>query len=377
MSVECLVATAIGGQASHLEERNTVLGRDAFIDFLRGLTIINMVLVHFRGVLPELGDKIIDFTDLAMESFVFLAGFMIRKHYLEIFEQDKNKAIRKLYMRALKILALQYIMIATISIPFYAYFRLNGYQELLKFSVCSALLLNQIPILHILPTFIPLLLAAPIILFCLAKKLDNWLLGTSILVFLVGSAQPDHAILGNEVIFPVVLWQIYFVMGCYLGKFYNRLNGGNVTRFLIYALLAYMFCVFLKFGGYIHWMHNVKMNWNIYPKKFPLNVYGVFYGTSFLFLFYSVSLVLWRKVRNYSFFGHVIPVFGRNSLLTFIIHVYFAYLVSVLQIWAVNSIVLSGVVISNFYITYRLASYVELTRENRHLPRAYSWLFSG
>jgi hypothetical protein len=333
--------------------------RDAFIDFVRGLTIINMFIVHFRDSLPASLGSLIDLSDLAMESFVFLAGFMIGRHYLAKFKNDRNQVTKRLWSRAFEILMIHYMMIVTISMPFYSYFRLDNRQQLWDFTISSVFFLNQVPILHILPTFIPLFLLAPLILFCLDRNWDNWLLAASIMVFLIGNVRPDLIRFGDKVIFPVMLWQIYFVLGCYIGKFYLHLQRFPVRKFFFCALLACFLCAFIKFGGYFQWMRDIKTTLNLYPKKFPLNIYGLIYGVVLLSLFYSSALCIWEHVKRYRLFGKIISLFGRNSLAAFVIHAYFVFIVVTMQELAIHRFAVLSLVAASFYVTYRILTRID------------------
>lgn len=343
-----------------MEETATIdHGREVFVDFVRGLTIINMYIVHFRDSLPALWGRLIDFADLAVESFIFLAGFMVGRHYLIKFQRNRKQTTKRLWSRAFEILIIHFIMIATISIPFYAYFRLDGYHQLYNFAASSMLLLNQIPILHILPTFITLFLLAPLVLLCLEKHWDTWLLIASAIVFLVGNVHPNPIGLGDTAIFPVILWQVYFVLGCYVGKHYLKIAHINVRRFFFYAFAFYILCAFLKFGGYFQWMHDIKSTLNLYPKKFPLNIYGLVYGMGFLSLCYASALLVWDSVKRYRIFGVIIPVFGRNSLAAFVIHAYFIYIAATMQELAIHRFAVLFFVAASFYVTYQILTCID------------------
>lgn len=342
-----------------MEETSTIEhGREVLIDFVRGLTIINMYIVHFQDSLPVLFGGLIDFPDLAVESFIFLAGFMVGRHYLVKFENNSFQVTKSLWSRAFKILIIHYIMIVTIGIPFYAYFRLDGYQQLYNFVASSTLFLNQIPILHILPTFIPLFLLSPLVLVFLERQWDVWLLVASVVLFLIGNAYPNPIGHGDTAIFPVSLWQTYFVVGCCIGKTYHKFDRIDVRKFFLYALAIFIVCAFVKFGGYFQWMNHLKATLNLYPKKFPLNIYGLVYGMAFLALFYASALYIWEKVKHYRLFGEIIPLFGRNSLAAFVIHAYFVYIVAAMQESAIHRFAILGVAIASFYFTYTILSYI-------------------
>lgn len=349
--------------------------RDLIIDFFRGVIIINMIMVHFSSKFPKTLEAIINFADFAIEGFVFLAGFMIGRHYLEKFKKNKNEVIRRLLQRAAKLILIQYIMILTISLPFYSIFKLNNNYELLNFILSSFLFLNQIPVIHILPTFIPLLITSPLILLMLV---DNWnylLILFSFMLFLLGCYDPYIFSLGDKTIFPVVLWQIYFVVGIYFGKLSGSVNNINHNKLLVYAVIIYSFAFLMKYGGYFNEIHIIKEKFNIYPKKFSLNIYGLIYGASFLFLFYTGTIRLWGILKRHYFFSEIVPLLGRNSLITFVIHAYFVYLIESFNNLKLNKYVIYVLIVTSFYFTYKIIEQINERNRTGRLPLAYKWLF--
>ena len=153
-----------------------------------------------------------------MEGFLFLAGFTIGWHYLPKFRQNKWAAASVLWGRAGKIVLIHYLMILTISLPFWSYFYLQTVDQVIDFGLSSFLFLNQIPILHILPTFVPLFVLSPALLYLLSRNWDWWLPAGSLALFGIFVSDPNALSYGENRIFPVILWQVYFVFGCFLGK---------------------------------------------------------------------------------------------------------------------------------------------------------------
>jgi len=350
--------------------------RDTAVDFFRGVVIINMILVHFSSNFPGGIAFIIESLDFAIEGFVFLAGVMIGKHYLPKFTRDKRDVVKRLFSRAAKLVVIQYIMILTISLPFYSYFYLNGYNENFQFAVSSFLFLNQIPILHILPTFIPLFILSPVILFLLFKNYDFLLMAISVGVFLLGCYDPYIFIIKEKAIFPVVLWQIYFVVGSIAGKFSSKNMRLDYNRLFISAVLLYMICFLMKYGGYYRFFHDIKAQFDIYPKKFPLNVYGFLYGSSLLFLLYALTVKLWSVLKKCASVFNVLSLFGRYSLLVFIIHAYFVYLIRSAKQLGMETYIVSALIAGTFIVTYKLSSLIDQRYQRNELPFAYRWLLS-
>ena len=53
-------------------------------------------------------------------------------------------------------------------------------------------------------------------------------------------------------------------------------------------------------------------------------------GLSLLFVLYSLSAYLWPGLRHSRVIARPISVFGRHSLLVFVMHAYFAYVIGAL-----------------------------------------------
>ena len=348
--------------------------RELVIDFFRGIIIINMIFIHYSRFFQDFLRKMINFGDIAIEGFIFLAGFMIGRHYLEKFMVNKKEVTKRLLLRSIKLVFIQYIMIMTISLPFYSCFRFTSEHEILKFIISSFLFLNQIPILHILPTFIPLLIISPILLVILAKNWDYWLIFFSIILFLVGWNNPYIFNVGERTIFPFVLWQIYFVLGSFIGKCSNTMRNINNNRLLIYSVILYSIAFFMKYGGYFNEIHVIKVTYNIYPKKFPLNLYGFLYGCSSLLLFYTVIIKLWGILTRYRLFSKIIPLLGRYSLTTFMIHAYFVYLFESLVRIPLNKYIIYFLLISSFYFIFKIIYQIDKENKNNRLPPLFKWL---
>ena len=186
---------------------------------MRGIVILDMVLVHFDYVFPTLLAKVIDYSDFAMEGFIFLAGYSVAMRYWPIILERPGTAFRKLIAKALKLYAVQALMIFTISLPLYllVFEQRRAQESIGAFTLKSLALLNQVGLIHILPTFIPLFVISPLLLFAFKRGLDSLVLAASVFLFTLGNVHPYLLDLGEKTIFPFILWQIYFVAGCYLG----------------------------------------------------------------------------------------------------------------------------------------------------------------
>jgi hypothetical protein len=315
--------------------------RHEIVDFLRGVAILDMILVHYSAWLDSLRlggvGKLIRYTDFAVEAFILLAGFIIGSHYLAKFQVDEPSVIRILLQRAGQIIGIQYVMIATLSIPvaLVAGQTIMGADSIWQFGVKSFLFLNQVPLLHILPTFVPLFLLSVPLLFALKRDWDIVVAVLSVSLFAFGQWQPYLPLdFAENAIFPPVLWQLYFVSGMLLGKYqvavriWLKLHGRwNV----LLALIGFLIMAFVYHGH--HWIPawgKALEDSQLVVRKFPLNWLGLLCHGSILYLLIAVTTFTWpRLTRLQTVVSHVSRL-GRNSLVLFIVHVYVCFVVTYL-----------------------------------------------
>jgi len=350
--------------------------RDDKIDFFRGLVISDMVLVHLSGYFPRPISFVLESFDFAVEGFIFLAGFMIGKHYLAKYRKDPIPVIKRLIGRAGKLVVIQYIMILTISLPYYSFFILKSTDDIISFAKSSFLFLNQIPILHILPTFIPLFAASPVLLLLLSRDNTHLLLLASLALFLVGCYDPYIFSIGDNTIFPVILWQLYFVLGSVIGKKSNETKLSDYNRIFKLAATFLVFCLLLKYGSYFDSIREVKAQYNIYPKKFPLNVYGFMYGSSILLFLYAFTMRFWSFIKTGTLTVEVFALFGRQSLALFVIHAYFIYLIQTVTQLGGGKVIIDLLLLSAIAGIYIAILTLDRWSNTKRLPFAYKWLFT-
>lgn len=292
-------------------------GRIEVIDFLRGFAIVEMFASHFDNYYPLILAKLVDYSETAMGLFVLLAGFMIGRHYFPAFLHDQRRTTRRLWMRALQIVVVQYIIIATVNVPLHliGYERVGRDEGMLRFLFKSAAFLNQIGIVHILPIFIPLFLVSPLILFLFKARLDWVLFVASAGIFAVGNFWPHLLDLGDPTIFPVMVIQIYFIAGCAWGK--SAYVGGRIEpRALngwLIASCAAMFTAMFLFLGKIVPGRLVSFH--------PLNIFGLLYHAPIIMTIVLGTMRFWRAIRALPLYRWI-ALLGRHALLAFVLQLY-------------------------------------------------------
>ena len=352
--------------------------RSEIIDFVRGIVIIDMMLVHYKdslNIIPGLNlSKLIGYTDFAIEGFVFLAGLMVGLHYFEKFRDQPAQVIKRLILRSAELLAIYYIMVLTISLPLALLLgsSLTGLETPLVYIFRSFLLQNQVGLLHILPTFVPLFLLAIPMLYLLEKGYDLIVMVVSLCFFVLGNFDPYIFNVGDKTIFPVVLWQIYFVAGVLLGKRRVMVENWSMKKkyvFLLVSLLTFALGCFLYHGHHIYpSVGEIRDQFGIKVSKFPLNYWGLLYYGSIFLVVVSLTALFWNKIQNWRKVVNTVTLFGRHSLLVFTIHVYFA-----------KSLVLTGnisgnpfplpqlIIIANVFIAVLILKHLEGHNINKHI----------
>jgi hypothetical protein len=298
------------------------------IDFLRGIAIVEMLSTHYAVYFPTVLAKLIDYTETAMPLFVLLAGLMVGWDYRK-FERDPGSQTRIVWKRALRVLVIQYLMILTLAVPLYLLGMpgVGNGQSLGAFLLQSMFFLNQIGLLHILPTFVPLFAIGPAVLFALSRGWDGALLLISVALFCVGHIHPYLLDFGEPTIFPFILFQLYFVVGCMLGK-RTRQKGAlppeRPKRWAVVSVVLLLASLLVVHGKFV-------------PAQFisihPLNLFGLLYELPLIATVWLVSLIMLpnlKRVWGYEYVGR----FGRHALLAFVLHVYLAKALAVLNFLA-------------------------------------------
>jgi OpgC protein len=343
------------------------------IDMLRGITIIEMLAAHFARYFPKPVELAITYTETAMALFVLLAGFMVGWRIVN-FSTRPLTISRDLLWRAAKIFAVQVVLVLTAGVVVYVaslYGAADG-KTFTQFIGQSLLLYNQIGLLHILPTFLPLFVIAPAILAAIAAGLELPLLLASGALFAIGHINPYVLNYGAPAIFPFVMFQLYFVVGCIVGArthtkgMVDSRTAGYCLMAAIAALCASMAWVHLKFlpPGTL--------------STHPLNAYGLVYHLPL------IAVVTFAVIRFASMWRglpgtDLLLRFGRNSMLAFVLHVYCAIALQVANRWIALPMAVNIVAIAaSIFVMNRVLERYEWQRSEAYPPawvRALSALF--
>ena len=166
-------------------------------------------------------------------------------------------------------------------------------------------------------------------------------------------------IFGEKTIFPVILWQVYFIVGILFGeKNILSLSGmkKNIKKLLFVGLAVFIFSVTVKYAdNFIPVLGKLTNTKFFRGSKFPLDTLGLLYHGALLVLCYCCIYISWNWINKLECVKYFFEEFGRHSLLAFVIHVYFCFLLKVITYFSVVhfslaiGVILANIIFSLFY----------------------------
>ena len=256
--------------------------RDIRVDFLRGISLLSIYVDHIpRNWLASLTLHNFGFSDAA-EVFVLLAGFSATSAYNGVFErQGLRVGLWRVFKRCLGIYGVQVLLLLGTLLLVAAWQRIYGTQSIIVGPLLRdgwqgamrGVSLRALPAyLDILPLYILLLAAFPLVRFGMARSLRGTLAAS---FALWGAANLGRWNLPNIVdpadaahwYFDPLAWQLLFVLGCALAIAARRRIGlmTEPPRVLLASCWLYAVGAFLVLDA-----------WKLWPAPLP----GDFYGTS-------------------------------------------------------------------------------------------------
>ncbi|MBM3528094.1 MAG: OpgC domain-containing protein [Alphaproteobacteria bacterium] len=303
------------------------------VDFWRGLALVAIFINHIPGIyysrFTHANYSISDSADL----FVFLAGWAMR--YMVGSPGNQPTAwyiVLRVSGRALTLYAAQVMitMVAIAMLAGVALWRDNPlllewhnaaaiFQDPVPTHVGLALLTHQLGYFDILPLYVVLMMAAPVIVL-IDRYAPNWLLPISLLVYAVTLtfriSVPTWPVEGGWFFNPLA-WQLVFVLGFVLAR--EDGVGGFVRRHIFPIRLIALPIV-------VAGLFVVLYNWWPDPTKFPqprlFFLLSKTYVTppriiQFLALIAVMSVTYPYILRFASRLVEVLSMLGRNSLYVF------------------------------------------------------------
>lgn len=366
--------------------------RDDIIDLQRSIAIVvfmfiahfAMMSVEFDFPFPIVLRKAILLNETAIEGFMLFAGYAIGKYYLPKYKVNPADVTKKILIRTLKLIIIQYVMILTISFPHFLV-TTSGTDAFvsLRFLWESITFYNQVGLIHILPTFIIMFLIAPVILYLLACNKGHLVLFISICVFVAAQADPYILNYGEKTIFPLVLFQVYFVIGCYLGMLAltnkDMTEKQSNTTFIVASLLMIIALIMKHRLALPDDMSNIIDNIDrydvLYITRYPQNLPALFFALSTWFFIFQFCKKYWCLLSK-SYITKYLLIFGRNPLLSFVIHVYIIKFIEIiLSVYQVNVFLIYIFIAMNYVLGYLFLVWYERGNNNKNIKMYVKYLF--
>jgi len=338
-------------------------GRDLRLDFLRGLIMIYVIIVHmeYYSLLSMFAWGRLGLVSSA-EGFVSLSGLVLGLVCQRRLAREGMQAtFRKLWQRSWQLYKAHVVVILSIAllglIPFLDLFELTHWWvpthrdqayalypppgthwlELLKQAVLLRIGPHQYQIIGL---YVILIAVAPIAVYALHKGKTRWLLGASWALYALNAwlhLRPSGA--RFEYAFPLLTWQLIFFHGMALGWHREKVLP-LITRIPAIPLAAAgmaLFFVFIALNAPhpLFWngptlslipaetFHSLYGNWF---QKTPLGLGRLLNNLALFIIAYYLLSRYWR-IAHKGLGWLVIPL-GQASLYVFTVHIYVILLVS-------------------------------------------------
>lgn len=352
-------STAVNMQYPHGDD-----GRDLRIDFLRGLIMVYVIIVHFEyfSLFSMFAWERLAIISSA-EGFVFLSGIVVGMVYQRrLLQKGLWDATRLLWQRAFKLYRVNVYMIISIILlgllPFvnthevthwtqpwsgesFALFPPPGTDFLTYLGkiLCLRIGPHQYQVIGL---YVVLLAFAPLALLLLSRGQGFWLLLLSWGLYAL-NYWLHLRITGArfELAFPSLTWQLIFFHGMAIGYYRQQILGYLVSargRWLFVASLLLSVAFFLLSAnnerilfwpwGHLDWISQETYN-RVYQYGFDKTRLGLGRIMNNAVLFIVAYVLLTRYWRRFeSLIGWLLIPLGQNSLYVFTLHVYLLLLLS-------------------------------------------------
>lgn len=313
-----------------MPEQNTVVSstrRNYFVSYLKGIAISAIIVIH----LLDWSNKTLTISQIQIKQwlypgvlfFIALSGAVIYIAYAKY--ESMAKITAKLWYRGWQLIGI-YFLYNVIKLyifnfhtePFYGQFYNWGKSDLLHVLSLKSF---TAPITIIL-TIGVFLLVSPILMY-IAKKRR---FGRKIILLLIainillayGTILPvnrftDFLLAKNNVMFPLLLWSVPYLIGFYLGQI-----GLEKRKYLLFILFTALYLIIGRIQG------------EMVSYMYPLRLSYVFF--SFALMYGLIIILSWIKkmsVKYGRWFLGWLNVLGDNTLSVYIVH----WIIIDLTIW--------------------------------------------
>lgn len=345
---------------------------DNTLDLLRGIAVLDMVLVHFSIYFTGYLNKIFLINDIAIDGFILISGYTIGNFLLPVLKNNFSLGFNKILIRIFKISLIHLFLVATVGI--FQFLTQNPTAEIysvLNFFFKTLFSINQIGLFHILPIFIKLYCLSTIILVLIINRLSVIVVLFSALCFIIGLKNPFFFTIGSPAIFPIALWQAYFIIGIFLGK-HGLFTNTKLIRSNLFVL-GMVFLTIVSFTIRNAAFISTAFQENLYSiglaySKFPLNISGLIFGVSVWVLIAILHIYFFDYIHN-SFYFTFLCSLGRNALFAFFTHIFLAKIIEILLHVSPTNIIFAYIIIAIniflfVFIVPIIDRYLSMSRDN-------------
>lgn len=296
--------------------------RDGRLDVLRGLCLLNMVLVHLieQGLKVPWGvdEVVMHWLRFAAGGFILASGLCIGAiHYKKALDPTKRiKIYVSLLRRAGLVLLVHYFatFFSLILVPLqWGYYEYNTWTyvtDVLYFYTGYDLLLFYVVMLAASPVLIELIRRLGVIVVAIGS-------GSLFFLWYDNPYVPIYAIENH---FPVIRWQAVFIFGMLAGSkltsFDALTRAGKLRLLAITSVLAFGLAGLSAIERYEH----LTLPWYLAVSKYPLSILEV---VRYVAIVLTIGITLdlcWSKIASYRATA-MTRVIGSQSLMLWVAHV--------------------------------------------------------
>jgi hypothetical protein len=297
------------------------------LDFIRGLCLIDMVIVHLIIFIPEkYFESFVEMTNFAAEGFFLVSGMMIGLIYFPRFLKARKKVSGILIKRGFQLLGVHIGTIIFFGLLYHILriVRIDSLGMLLGVGVRIISFEKVYHLTNILYLFFLFFLLAPFIMRAYEKLGWKPVFFGSLMVFILGMFFP-HNLFISYPSFPILTWQFVFVSGFILGRSYESWKDKLIPKkWLIPIVLIFIPFFLLRFQQFLGFEY-YPIFFDEFFKKFPIRPGLAIYVTILLLFIFQLTTKYWDMIPRWK--KNFVSTIGKYSLIGFLTHMILDFII--------------------------------------------------